>query len=272
MSDDSLQQLYPFLGGGRKDPTAEAQALRDSVAAKARDSLAVKQRFFDTQAEALIDAARTLADSFAAGGRLFTMGNGGSSCDAAHLAVEFQHPVTTGRPALPAINLCNDTAMTSAVGNDVGFDQIFARQIEAHGRAGDTLAGFSTSGNSDNLMAAFRKARELGLRCIGFAGGDGGQMAASGLLDHCLVVPTSSIHRVQETHVACYHILWDLVHTLLADRRGSAGKGFAPSPRPSPPLGERGNRKEATLIPEGERENDREAHSSTGVEGTTQKS
>ncbi len=238
MSDDSLQQLYPFLCGGRKDTAAEAQALRDSVAAKARDSLAVKQRFFDTQAEALIDAARTLADSFAAGGRLFTMGNGGSSCDAAHLAVEFQHPVTTGRPALPAINLCNDTAMTSAVGNDVGFDQIFARQIEAHGRAGDTLAGFSTSGNSDNLMAAFRKARELGLRCIGFAGGDGGQMAASGLLDHCLVVPTDSIHRVQESHVACYHILWDLVHTLLADRRGSAGMTEnPPSPQPSPPRG-----------------------------------
>ncbi len=222
MSDAPLDALYPFLSGQGKDPERERQALRDSIAAKARDSVAVKQRFFDQQAEALIDAAKSLALAYAGGGRLFTMGNGGSSCDAAHLAVEFQHPVTTGRPSLPAMNLCHDAAMTSAVGNDIGFEQIFARQIEAHGRPGDVLAGFSTSGNSDNLMSAFRKALDLGLTTLGLAGGDGGEMLASGLLDHCLVVPSDSIHRVQESHVACYHILWDLTHTLLADHRGSA--------------------------------------------------
>ncbi len=222
MSDDPLDQLYPFLSGGHKDPAQEQQALLHSIQEKVADSLAVKERFFEANAEALVNAARALAECYANGGRLFTMGNGGSSCDASHLAVEFQHPVTAGRPALPAMNLCHDTAMTSAVGNDVGFEQIFARQIEAHGRPGDVLAGFSTSGNSENLIAAFRKSHELGLRCIGFAGDDGGQMAASGLLDHCLVVPTDSIHRVQECHVLCYHILWDLVHTLLADRRGAA--------------------------------------------------
>ncbi|RMG34993.1 MAG: DUF559 domain-containing protein [Gammaproteobacteria bacterium] len=238
MSDDPLDQLYPFLSGGQKDPAQEQRALLHSVQQKVADSVAVKQRFFTANAETLIDAARTLADAYAEGGRLFTMGNGGSSCDASHLAVEFQHPVTAGRPALPAINLCHDTAMTSAVGNDVGFDQIFVRQLEAHGRPGDVLAGFSTSGNSENLMAAFRKAQALGLVTIGFAGGNGGQMLASGLLDHCLVVPTDSIHRVQESHVLCYHILWDLVHTLLADRRGSAaGNATSPSPQPSPPRG-----------------------------------
>ncbi len=223
MSDpgnDALKSLYPFLHGERKAGAAEQSALLHSVADKARHSLEVKQRFFEQQAEALIDAARALARCYRDGGKLLSMGNGGSSCDASHVAVEFQHPVTAGRPSLPAFNLGNDLAFVSAVSNDIGVRHVFARQIEAHGRAGDCLIGFSTSGNSENLMAGFAKARELGLTSIGFAGGNGGEMKQSGLLDHCLVVDTDSIHRVQETHVACYHILWDLVHTLLADDRG----------------------------------------------------
>ena len=151
------------------------------------------------------------------------MGNGGSSCDAAHFAVEFQHPVTTGRPALPAINLTTDTAMISAVANDIGSAHIFVRQLEAHGTTKDGLIGFSTSGNSSNLMNAFEKAKEIGMTTIGLAGGDGGEMKSSRLVDHCLVVETDSIHRVQEVHVATYHILWDLTHTLLADVRGKLG-------------------------------------------------
>ncbi len=221
--NDTLDALYPFLAGGAKDPQAEQEALCESVRRKATHSVEVKQEFFAHNTEALIACARDLAASYRAGGRLFTMGNGGSSCDAAHLAVEFQHPVTTGRPALPAMNLVMDAAMCSAVANDVGVEHVFVRQLEAHARAGDALAGFSTSGNSANLMRAFARARELGLLTIGFAGGDGGEMHASGLLDHCLVVETDSIHRVQEVHVACYHILWDLTHTLLADSRGHAG-------------------------------------------------
>ncbi len=221
--NDTLDALYPFLAGGGKDPQSEQAALRESVRRKAAHSLEIKQAFFAAHTDALIAAARDLAARYRDGGRLFTMGNGGSSCDAAHLAVEFQHPVTTGRPALPAMNLVMDAAMCSAVANDVGVEHVFTRQIEAHARPGDALAGFSTSGNSANLMRAFARARELGLLTIGFAGGDGGEMRASGLLDHCLVVETDSIHRVQEVHVACYHILWDLTHTLLADSRGAAG-------------------------------------------------
>jgi D-sedoheptulose 7-phosphate isomerase len=159
------------------------------------------------------------------GGKLFAMGNGGSSCDASHIAVEFLHPITAGRPALPAVDLGADLAMITAVGNDVGFDQIFARQLIAQARAGDGLIGFSTSGNSENLLAAFAVARRQGLVTFGFAGGDGGRMKSAGVVDHCLVVETNSVHRVQECHVAAYHILWDLVHTLLADARGSAGDG-----------------------------------------------
>ena len=223
-TDDTLRDLYPFLHGEQRGEEITAEALRESVRRKAAHSLEVKQAFFEANADALIACARTLAESFANGGRLFTMGNGGSSCDAAHLAVEFQHPITAGREALPAMNLTMDVAMCTAVANDVGVPAIFARQLEAHARPGDVLAGFSTSGNSANLMEAFRMARKLGVRSIGFAGGDGGEMLRSGLLDHCLVVNTDSIHRVQEVHVACYHILWDLTHTLLADSRGRIGR------------------------------------------------
>jgi D-sedoheptulose 7-phosphate isomerase len=112
--------------------------------------------------------------------------------------------------------------MISAVGNDLGFEHVFVRQVVAQARVGDGLVGISTSGNSNNLIAAFAKAKEMGLVTIGLAGGDGGRMKSSGVVDHCLIVPSSSIHRVQECHVAAYHILWDLVHTLLADDRGSA--------------------------------------------------
>lgn len=222
-SDSDLAALYPFLHGHRQAPERLDEALRRSVEAKAADSRATSERFFAEQGQALVAAAHALAQVYRRGGRLFAMGNGGSSCDASHVAVEFVHPVTAGRPALAAINLVADLAMISAVGNDLGFEHVFVRQLLAQGRAGDALIGISTSGNSGNLVAAFVKAREMGITTIGLAGGDGGRMLTSGAVQHCLVVPSSSIHRIQECHVAAYHILWDLVHTLLADDRGSAG-------------------------------------------------
>lgn len=235
---DHLNSLYPFLKGDKKNAASENEALLESVRQKSNDSLSVKQAFFSKNAQALVDAASGVADVYRNGNKLFSMGNGGSSCDASHFAVEFQHPVTAGRPALPAYNLTIDTAFFSAVSNDVGVKHVFARQIEAHGRPGDGLVGFSTSGNSENLIAGFRKAKDLGLVTVGFAGGTGGEMKSSGLLDHCLIVDTDSIHRVQEVHVSCYHILWDLVHTLLADDRGKLGKavgqGTPSQPEASP--------------------------------------
>ena len=223
-----LETLYPFLHGSAQEPKKLDAALLRSIDDKARDSRETNAAFFGAEAPILVAAAKTVAGVYRRGGRLFSMGNGGSSCDASHIAVEFVHPITAGRPALAAINLVADIAMISAVGNDVGFDQVFVRQVIAQARAGDGLIGVSTSGNSANLIAAFAKAKEMGLATIGLAGGDGGKMKMSGVLDHCLVVPTTSIHRIQECHVAAYHILWDLVHTLLADDRGSAtAKGEA---------------------------------------------
>jgi D-sedoheptulose 7-phosphate isomerase len=180
----------------------------------------VKQRFFSADRAAVVDVAEAIAGVHRRNGRMFSMGNGGSSCDASHFAVELLLPVTAGRPALTAVNLASDMAMITAVGNDVGLGHIFLRQLIALGRRGDGLIGFSTSGSSENLLAASAKAKELGIMTIGLAGHDGGKMARSPDLDHCPVVPSDSIHRIQEAHLAIYHILWDLVHTLLAEDRG----------------------------------------------------
>jgi D-sedoheptulose 7-phosphate isomerase len=217
----TLQGLYPFLHGERQSAARLDTALLESVAQKAQASVETKRAFFAANAEAVVRTAHAISNVYRRNGRLFAMGNGGSSCDASHIAVEFVHPITAGRPALTAVNLAADTAMMTAVGNDVGFAHIYVRQLIAQARRGDGLIGVSTSGNSENLLAAFSKARELGVVTIGLSGHDGGRMAERGVLDHCLVVPSDSIHRIQETHVAIYHILWDLVHTLLADDRGN---------------------------------------------------
>ncbi|MDQ7051275.1 MAG: SIS domain-containing protein [Enterobacterales bacterium] len=221
-----LENLYPFLHGKQKSKQSDLDSLLISIQQKADDSARVSQQFFRDNAQAIIAASQAIANVYLKGGRMLTMGNGGSSCDASHFAVEFQHPVTTGRPALPAFNMVMDTAMLSAVANDVGIKHIYVRQLDAQAGTLDGLIGFSTSGNSENLLAAFEKAKKLNLVTLGLTGGNGGEMMSSGLVDHCLVVDTDSIHRVQEVHVATYHILWDLVHTLLADGRGALNKNL----------------------------------------------
>ncbi len=221
MTDNKhLQSLYPFLHNKSKNAKQDRLGLLHSIKQKSLESCAIKKEFFEKNSQNLLAAAQSIANVYKRKGRMLAMGNGGSSCDAAHFCVEFQHPVTTGRPALPAINLLSDTAVNSAIANDIGFKHIFVRQLCAHGQIGDGIIGFSTSGNSDNLLAAYKKAKEMGIQTFGFCGGNGGDMKSSGLVDHCLVVESDSIHRVQEVHVACYHILWDITHTLLADERG----------------------------------------------------
>ncbi|MEO1172317.1 MAG: SIS domain-containing protein [Myxococcota bacterium] len=134
---NALDSLYPFLSGKKTDSEALGNALLESVRQKSDESLAVKRAFFQANAAGLVKASELVADSYRAGGRLFTMGNGGSSCDAAHIAVEFLHPITVGRPALPAMHLGSDLAMLTAVGNDVGFNHVFVRQLIALAREQD---------------------------------------------------------------------------------------------------------------------------------------
>lgn len=231
-ADDFSRAFYPFLHGDEKKQQEPTEELRFSLLEKARESVKVKTRFFEENQDAILAASLSLAESFRRGGKLLVCGNGGSATDAQHIAVEFMHPITVGRKALPAICLSNDVAMLTAVANDVGFDDVFTRQVIALGQEGDMLLGISTSGNSENLLHAFATARRMKLVTVGFAGGDGGRMAemrGNGLLDHCLTVPTPSVHRIQETHVTLYHVMWDMVHAFLQHgplaREAGSGKG-----------------------------------------------
>lgn len=218
-TSDQLKSLYPFLHKEKQDPASMNMALLTSVEHKISQHQQIISSFFATHSQQVVDCANTLANMYRNKGRLFTMGNGGSSSDASHIAVEFLHPVTTGRPALPAFDLTSDKTMITAVANDVGFQNVFSRQVENLMTGNDALIGISTSGNSANLVRALELAKSMGAAVIGLVGGDGGEMAKIGLT-HCLVVQSDSIHRIQECHLAIYHVLWDLVHTLLADDRG----------------------------------------------------
>lgn len=180
------------------------------IARKGRESAAVKMRFFSEQAPAIAACAAAMARAFERGGRLFAMGNGGSACDASHLAVEFLHPAVEHRAPFPAVALSNDSAMLSAVGNDDDFGLVFERQLAALGREGDLAVGISTSGMASNIVRGLRRARSLGMLTVGMTGRDGGRLVDC--CDHPFVVPSFSIHRIQETHVALLHVLWDLIH------------------------------------------------------------
>ncbi|HEU5307789.1 MAG TPA: SIS domain-containing protein, partial [Acidimicrobiia bacterium] len=153
--------------------------------------------------------------AFRRGGRLFTFGNGGSSTDARLAADRFGHARGPERP-LPTLCLTDAPAVLTALGNDVGFDLVFARELEAFGRVGDIALGCSTSGGSHNVLRAFAVGHDRGMVTIGLAGYDGGAMATSGDIDHCLVVHSQSVHRIQEAQGALVAELSARVHRELA--------------------------------------------------------
>jgi D-sedoheptulose 7-phosphate isomerase len=187
-------------------------SLAAAVTRKSRESVATSETFFTTEADRIVACCRAMAGAFDIGGRLFVMGNGGSACDAQHVAVEFMHPIIDKRPPLPAMALANDTALLTAVGNDRDFSLAFSEQLRLLARAGDIALGISTSGKSANVTRALGVARDLGLLTVGFTGRDGGRMAD--LCDHCFTVPSFSIHRIQETHATLLHVVWDVIHVI----------------------------------------------------------
>jgi D-sedoheptulose 7-phosphate isomerase len=137
--------------------------------------------------------------SLRGGGKLMLFGNGGSAADAQHLAAELTIRYKANRPAIAALALTTDTSALTAAGNDLGFENIFARQIAALGRAGDVAIGISTSGTSPNVLAGLRQARELKIMTVGLSGRSGGEMAP--LCDHLLCVPSDTTARIQEMHI-----------------------------------------------------------------------
>lgn len=192
--------------------TMPVPELREKIMRKCRETMATKERFFAAEADRIAECCAAMARALDAGRRLFVMGNGGSSCDAQHVAVEFMHPIIEKRPALPAIALTTDTAMLTAVGNDQDFSLAFTQQLRMLGQSGDVALGISTSGKSANVNRALQAAREMGMLTVGFSGRDGGRMPE--LCDYCFTVPSFSIHRIQETHETLLHVLWDMIHVI----------------------------------------------------------
>jgi D-sedoheptulose 7-phosphate isomerase len=201
--------LYPFLDAEERDQESLLRDLAASAMAKAAESAALRASTLAASAALVESAAAEMARRFTAGGRLFAFGNGGSSTDAATLAGLFAHP-PTGEP-LPAWSLTADQAILTALGNDVGFELVFARQLMARGDERDIAVAMSTSGSSQDLTAAFREARKRGMLTIGFAGYDGGEFAASSDVDVCFVVRSQSVHRIQEAQALLGYQLWAAV-------------------------------------------------------------
>jgi D-sedoheptulose 7-phosphate isomerase len=160
------------------------------------------------------ESARLCVDALRAGGKILLAGNGGSASDAQHLAGELVGRLNFERPGLAALALTADTAVLTALGNDYGYDRVFARQVEALGRRGDVFVGFSTSGRSKNVLAALAASRAQGLVTIGFAGRGGGDMPA--LCDALLLVRAENTQNIQEAHIVLGHILCAIVERELA--------------------------------------------------------
>jgi D-sedoheptulose 7-phosphate isomerase len=186
------------------------ESLRDKVMRKCGESVEMKEKFFTKYAGSLEMMSRAMAKHFESGGRLFVMGNGGSLCDALHMCVEFNHPIIEKRPAFPVIPLMTDIGTITAIGNDLDFTLVYVNQLRLLSAPGDIAMVFSTSGKSPNLIYALQAAREKELLTIAFAGKDGGRFPQ--IADYCFIVPSYSIHRIQEVHATAVHVVWDLVH------------------------------------------------------------
>ena len=179
------------------------------VRAVAAESIRLKQRFFEENATLLVDVGKRLAESLRAGGKVLVFGNGGSAADAQHLAGELVGRFSRDRSAWPALALTTDPSVITAIGNDMGYEAVFRRQVEAHGRPGDVAVGISTSGRSPNVVEGLRVARDRGLLCIGLTGGGGGRLG--GMVHYLIDVPSHDTPRIQEVHGMIVHILCQVV-------------------------------------------------------------
>jgi D-sedoheptulose 7-phosphate isomerase len=208
--------FYPFLfEGGKASIEDVLTQVQYSTLEKCREVVALRRATFEHSGKKIMVAGEAMARAFANGATLLAFGNGGSTTDAQDLVTELINPPFPEWPALPAIALTNDIAVVTAVGNDVGFENIFARQIIAFGRPGDIALGISTSGNSINVLAAFEQAKKQGLLTVGLAGYDGGDTMRSSAVDYCILTPSDHIPRIQEAQATAYHALLEVTHAIL---------------------------------------------------------
>lgn len=211
--DETTGFLYPFIESEERDPAPLLADLAASARAKAVLSQQLASATIKDAAGAIAATARAMVERFEAGGVLYTFGNGGSSSDAASVAALFSRP-PSGRP-LPARCLTEDPAILTALGNDVGFELIFSRQLIAHARTGDICIAMSTSGGSKNLLVAAAEADKRGMLVVAMAGYDGGTLARSPSVDHSLIVRSDSVHRIQESQAVLAMELWRGVQRML---------------------------------------------------------
>ncbi|MDQ2811461.1 MAG: SIS domain-containing protein [Actinomycetota bacterium] len=236
--NEAMESLYPFLYSDTSDLPAVLAQVRVSTLAKIEEIVELRRMVGAQDGARIAECATQAAARFAAGGRLFAFGNGGSATDAAQLATLFLNPGAhdpgahdpggSARP-LPAFGLANDTSVVTALCNDVGVDVVFARQIAAFGGRNDIAVGLSTSGNSANLVRAFDEASRRGMLTIGLAGYDGGKMAELDSIDYLFIAPSESVHRIQEAQTTVYQVLWEL--TLDALVSSGASGPFGPPGR-----------------------------------------
>lgn len=177
------------------------------------ESIRVKQATAAECGEMIATVAERLIACFGSGGKVLLFGNGGSAADAQHIASEWVGRQVMDRPALPAIALTANSSEFTGVGNDYGFDHVFVRGIEAHGRPGDIAIGISTSGDSGNVLAGVDAARERGLVTVGLLGKGGGKLASA--VDYPITVPSHDTPRIQESHITIGHILCELIEAAL---------------------------------------------------------
>ena len=214
--EEPMQSLYPFLYAGRGDLDGVLAEVERSTSEKAAEIVALREECLRLHGPRLVACAEAMAERMGRGGRLFACGNGGSATDAQDMASLFLHPPGAARP-LPAFCLTGDVAVVTALSNDIGFEVVFARQLAAFATAADVAVCLSTSGNSENLVRAFAEASRRGLLTIGLAGYEGGKMAELDTIEHLFVVPSSSVHRIQEAQTTLYHVLWELTQSLLPE-------------------------------------------------------
>lgn len=208
--------FYPFLFEGGKANIEDVLAqVSHSTREKCREVIALRRATLDHSGKLIVAAGEAMAQTFKKGATLLAFGNGGSTTDAQDFVTELiNSPFPTWSP-LPAIALTNDIAVITGVGNDVGFDNIYARQVIAFGRAGDIALGISTSGNSTNVLVALEQAKKQGLLTVALVGYDGGKMMRSAAVDYCILSPSDHIPRIQEAQATAYHALIEVIYSVM---------------------------------------------------------
>jgi D-sedoheptulose 7-phosphate isomerase len=187
--------------------------MRDKILKSFKDSIAVKQKFVDEYMETIIEVSRLIADAMNNGSKLLLFGNGGSACDASHIAAEFINRFQRERPAFPAIALNTDMAVLTSIANDYDYSTIFERQLKALAQEGDVVIAISTSGNSPNVIKAVETATRKGLKVVALTGAKGDKLAS--ISDYVFAVPSNDTARIQETHITLAHVLCQMVEEIL---------------------------------------------------------